>query len=114
MERAVAQAHEAGLTGVVLTPGRERRRHRHVPRVDAGYGEQFIHRTRHGIGLTTHEPRYKVEGETQLLRPGICFSIEPRIYMPGRFGVRIEDIVTVTDDGRHRLNTSSRERQVVA
>ena len=62
---------------------------------DAGYGEQFIHRTGHGIGLTTHEPPYMVEGETHLLEPGMCFSIEPGIYLPGRFGVRIEDIVTV-------------------
>jgi Xaa-Pro aminopeptidase len=81
---------------------------------DAGYGEQFIHRTGHGIGLTTHEPPYMVEGETQPLEPGMCFSIEPGVYLSGRFGVRIEDIVTVTEDGGRRLNNTSHELQIVA
>jgi len=73
---------------------------------EAGYGEQFIHRTGHGIGLTTHEPPYMVEGEEQPLVPGMCFSVEPGIYLAGRFGVRIEDIVTVTADGGRRLNNT--------
>ena len=81
---------------------------------DAGYGERFIHRVGHGIGLTTHEPPYMVEGEEHLIAPGMCFSIEPGIYLPGRFGVRIEDIVTVTADGVRRLNDSTHEMQVVA
>ncbi|WP_274563420.1 aminopeptidase P family protein [Streptomyces spiramyceticus] len=80
---------------------------------EAGYGERFIHRTGHGIGVTTHEPPYMVEGERQPLVPGMCFSIEPGIYLPGRFGVRIEDIVTVTEDGGRRLNTTARELAVV-
>jgi Xaa-Pro aminopeptidase len=80
---------------------------------DAGYGEYFIHRTGHGIGLTTHEPPYMVEGETHPLKPGMCFSIEPGIYLPGRFGVRIEDIVTVTEDGGRRLNNTSHEMRIV-
>ncbi|MFF2363449.1 aminopeptidase P family protein [Streptomyces sp. NPDC058122] len=79
----------------------------------AGYGEYFIHRTGHGIGVTTHEPPYMVEGEEQPLVPGMCFSVEPGIYLPGRFGVRIEDIVTVTEDGGRRLNNTSREMVIV-
>ncbi|MGW0561801.1 aminopeptidase P family protein [Streptomyces sp. NPDC003016] len=79
----------------------------------AGYGERFIHRTGHGIGVTTHEPPYMIEGERQPLVPGMCFSVEPGIYLPGRFGVRIEDIVTVTEDGGRRFNTTAREMAVV-
>jgi Xaa-Pro aminopeptidase len=78
-----------------------------------GYGDRFIHRTGHGIGVTTHEPPYMVEGEEQLLVPGMCFSVEPGIYLPGRFGVRIEDIVTVTQDGGRRFNNAPRELAVV-
>ena len=73
---------------------------------DAEYGEQFIHRTSHGIGVTTHEPPYMVEGEEQPLVPGMCFSVEPGIYLAGRFGVRIEDFVTVTSEGGKRLNNT--------
>lgn len=80
----------------------------------AGYGELFVHRTGHGIGLDEHETPYIVAGNREALRPGMCFSIEPGIYMPGRFGVRIEDIVTVTQDGAQRLNHAEREVQVVA
>ncbi|WP_416063670.1 M24 family metallopeptidase [Rhodococcus indonesiensis] len=91
----------------------------HIDRVarsvigETGYGEQFIHRTGHGIGVTTHEPPYIVEGEQQPLVPGMCFSIEPGIYLAGRFGIRIEDIVTVTPDGCRRLNNTSHELWVV-
>ncbi|MFG2474626.1 aminopeptidase P family protein [Streptomyces fagopyri] len=79
----------------------------------AGYADRFIHRTGHGIGVTTHEPPYMIEGEEQPLVPGMCFSVEPGIYLPGRFGVRIEDIVTVTEEGGWRLNTTSREMAIV-
>jgi Xaa-Pro aminopeptidase len=79
----------------------------------AGYGERFIHRTGHGIGVTTHEPPYIVAGEEQRLVPGMCFSVEPGIYLPGRFGVRIEDIVTVTADGVRRLNNAGHELRIV-
>jgi Xaa-Pro aminopeptidase len=81
---------------------------------DAGFGEYFIHRTGHGIGVTTHEPPYMVEGETQTLVPGMCFSIEPGVYLPGRFGVRIEDIVTVTDSGAKRFNNTDHRMQFVS
>jgi Xaa-Pro aminopeptidase len=80
---------------------------------DAGYGEYFIHRVGHGIGLTTHEPPYMVEGETRPIEPGMCFSIEPGIYLSGRFGVRIEDIVVAVDGGGRRLNNTGRELRIV-
>jgi Xaa-Pro aminopeptidase len=80
----------------------------------AGYGRLFTHRTGHGIGVATHEPPYIAEGETQPLEPGMCFSVEPGIYVPGEFGVRIEDIVAVTGEGARRLNTTTHEMQVVA
>jgi Xaa-Pro aminopeptidase len=78
-----------------------------------GYGELFIHRTGHGIGLEEHEQPYIVEGNETPLRPGMCFSIEPGVYVPGQFGVRIEDIVTVTEDGAQRLNHAPRDLEVV-
>jgi D-alanyl-D-alanine dipeptidase len=80
---------------------------------EAGYGDQFLHRTGHGIGMTTHEPPYMVEGEERLTVPGMCFSIEPGIYLAGRFGVRIEDIVTVTADGGRRFNNTDRGLSIV-
>ncbi len=80
---------------------------------DAGYAEYFIHRTGHGIGLDGHEDPYIIEGNTQVLRPGMAFSIEPGIYLPNEFGVRIEDIVVCTSDGVERLNTSSRDVAIV-
>jgi D-alanyl-D-alanine dipeptidase len=80
---------------------------------DAGYGEYFIHRVGHGIGQTTHEPPYMIEGEEQPLMPGMCFSVEPGVYLAGQFGVRIEDIVTVTETGGRRLNNTDRELRVV-
>ncbi|WP_030325325.1 aminopeptidase P family protein [Streptomyces sp. NRRL B-3229] len=80
---------------------------------DAGYGEYFVHRTGHGIGVTTHEPPYMIEGEETPLVPGMCFSIEPGVYLPGRFGVRIEDIVTCTGDGGRRLNSTDHGMAIV-
>lgn len=69
-----------------------------------GYGEYFVHRTGHGIGLMGHEPPHIVQGSKSPLEEGQCFSVEPGIYLPGRFGVRIENIVTVTADGHESLN----------
>jgi Xaa-Pro dipeptidase len=71
----------------------------------AGFGEFFIHRTGHGIGLDVHEHPYVVAGNDVLLEPGMAFSVEPGIYQPGRWGARIEDIVVVTEDGVEPLNT---------
>ncbi len=66
---------------------------------EAGYGKYFIHRTGHGIGLDGHEHPYLVRGNGERLEPGMAFSIEPGIYLPGRFGVRIEDIAIIGADG---------------
>ena len=81
--------------------------------VDAGFGERFIHRTGHGIGLEVHEPPYIIEGNDWALEPGTTFSVEPGIYVEDSFGVRIEDIVAVTESGVERLNRSTRVLQVV-
>ncbi|WP_406408112.1 aminopeptidase P family protein [Streptomyces halstedii] len=110
----VREAQEAGFRAV--RPGaacQDVDRAARAVITEFGYGERFIHRTGHGIGVTTHEPPYMIEGEEQPLVPGMCFSVEPGIYLPGRFGVRIEDIVTVTEDGGRRLNTTPRELAVV-
>jgi Xaa-Pro aminopeptidase len=76
---------------------------------DAGWGEHFIHRTGHGIGLDTHEAPYIVAGNGLPLAPGIAFSVEPGIYLAGRCGARIEDIVVCTEDGVRTLNNGPRE-----
>jgi len=81
---------------------------------DAGMGSLFVHRTGHGIGLEVHEAPYLVAGNGAPLDVGMTFSIEPGVYLPGRFGVRIEDIVAVTRDGAERLNRSTRDLQTVA
>ena len=110
----VRQAQQAGVDAV--RPGVTCQEIDRVARrviAAEGYGERFIHRTGHGIGVTTHEPPYLVEGEEQLLVPGMCFSVEPGIYLTGRFGIRIEDIVTVTADGSQRLNNTDHGLQLV-
>ena len=75
----------------------------------AGWGEHFIHRTGHGIGLDTHEAPYIVAGNATPLVPGMAFSVEPGIYLAGRSGARIEDIVVCTEDGVRILNDGPRE-----
>jgi Xaa-Pro aminopeptidase len=71
---------------------------------DAGYGERFIHRTGHGIGMEEHEDPYIVGGNTLPLAAGHAFSIEPGIYTPGAWGMRLEDIVVAADDGPQPMN----------
>ncbi|MER3400557.1 MAG: aminopeptidase P family protein [Thermoflexus sp.] len=78
-----------------------------------GYGAQFLHRTGHGLGLEIHEPPYLVAGETTPLAPGMTFTVEPGIYLPGKGGVRIEDEVMVTEAGGEPLTTFPRELQSV-
>jgi Xaa-Pro aminopeptidase len=80
---------------------------------EAGWGEHFIHRTGHGIGLDTHEAPYIVEGNALALVPGMAFSVEPGIYLPGRCGARIEDIVVCTEDGVRTLNDGPRDLVVL-
>ena len=75
---------------------------------DAGYGEEFIHRTGHGIGLDPHEHPYIVEGNDLPLEVGMTFSVEPGIYRPGEFGMRLEDVVAVVPDGVEELNRADR------
>jgi len=79
----------------------------------AGYGEQFIHRTGHGIGLEGHEDPYLVRGSGEALEAGMAFSVEPGIYFPGQYGARIEDIVACGPDGPIELNEAPRELYVV-
>jgi Xaa-Pro aminopeptidase len=81
---------------------------------DAGYGEFFVHRTGHGIGLESHEDPYLVAGNTEPLEPGMAFSIEPGIYLPGRHGARIEDICVCTEDGGDRLNLVRRDLVILS
>jgi Xaa-Pro aminopeptidase len=80
---------------------------------EAGYGEYFVHRTGHGIGTEAHEDPYVVAGNTAPLVAGHAFSVEPGIYLPGRFGLRLEDIVVATDAGPERLNHAARDLALV-
>jgi len=106
----VRQANEAGKA--IARPGATGRDIDRAAREvieGAGYGDFFIHRTGHGLGLEVHEPPYIMEGNTEPLVPGAVFTVEPGIYLPNRGGVRIEDDVVITVDGSHTLTSLSRE-----
>ncbi|MEO6939291.1 MAG: Xaa-Pro peptidase family protein [Candidatus Kapaibacterium sp.] len=75
----------------------------------AGYGEYFVHRTGHGIGIDIHEEPFINTGVETVLEEGMAFSIEPGVYLAGRFGVRIEDVAVVTASGEENINLSSHE-----
>jgi Xaa-Pro aminopeptidase len=78
----------------------------------AGLGEHFTHRTGHGLGLEIHEEPYLVGGNTLTLEEGMVHSVEPGVYLPGRFGVRLEDIVVVGEGGAQRLNQAPLDLRV--
>jgi Xaa-Pro dipeptidase len=113
LERIYSIVQESNAAGqVVARPGIEAQEvDRAARRVieGAGYGEYFIHRTGHGLGLEIHEPPFMVEGSALILEPGMTFTVEPGIYVPGRGGVRIEDDVLVTEGGSETLTTMPRE-----
>jgi Xaa-Pro dipeptidase len=79
----------------------------------AGYGQFFIHRTGHGIGLEAHEHPNIREGNLQTLTPGMTFTVEPGVYIPDRGGVRVEDDAIVTDSGGESLSTYNRQLEVI-
>lgn len=110
----VKEAQEVGVRTV--KPGIKAREvdeavRKHIE--NKGYGEYFIHRTGHGLGMEVHEEPYISGISESILKPGMVFSIEPGIYINGEFGVRIEDIVAVTEDGCERLNNYPRELTVI-
>jgi Xaa-Pro aminopeptidase len=110
LEHAQAEAVQAARVGVacedVDAAGRDLI-------AEAGYGEAFIHRIGHGIGIEEHEDPYMVSGNTTLLEAGHAFSVEPGIYFAGRFGARIEDIVIATEEGPLACNTADHSLHVV-
>jgi len=107
-------AQEAGVQAALVgTPCAEVDAAARKVIADAGYGEYFVHRVGHGIGQEAHEEPYMVAGNDVPLAPGHAFSVEPGIYVPGRFGMRLEDIVVATDAGPRRLNQAPRDLAVV-
>jgi len=81
---------------------------------EAGYGDYFSHRLGHGIGLDVHEPPYLVRGNAQELGVGMCHSIEPGIYLEGQFGIRIEDLVYIREDGPEVITYSPKDLIVLS
>jgi Xaa-Pro aminopeptidase len=99
------RAQAAGVAaGVVGAPCQEVDRAARRIIDDAGFGQYFIHRTGHGIGMEAHEDPYMVEGNDLPIQPGHAFSVEPGIYVPGQWGMRLEDIVVATADGPFSMN----------
>ncbi|MFD1564355.1 M24 family metallopeptidase [Haloarchaeobius amylolyticus] len=109
VHETVREAQQAAIDAVEpgVTAGTIDRAARSVIE-SAGYGDAFVHRTGHGVGLEVHEPPYITAGNDRELEPGMVFSVEPGIYLEGKFGVRIEDLVVVTEDGAERLNDTPR------
>ncbi|GAA4618065.1 M24 family metallopeptidase [Saccharopolyspora hordei] len=106
-QRAAVQAVRPGATAESIDAAARE------PIAAAGFGEFFVHRTGHGIGLDVHEEPYIVGGNAIELEPGMAFSVEPGIYQPGKWGARIEDIVIVTEDGVESVNNQPHELVVL-
>lgn len=106
-QHAAVQAVAPGVTAEAIDQAARR------PIEDAGFGDQFIHRTGHGIGVEEHEEPWIVSGNDQLLEAGMAFSVEPGIYRAGHHGARIEDIVVVREDGVEACNHRPHELLVV-
>lgn len=103
----VLQAAQAAsvASAVVGTPCEDIDRAARSVIADAGFGEYFVHRTGHGIGLEEHEDPYIVQGNRRPLEAGHAFSVEPGIYVPGKWGMRLEDIVVAAESGPVPLNS---------
>ncbi len=106
VEEANAAGREACKPGV---PAQEVDRAARRVIEEAGYGEYFLHRTGHGLGLEVHEPPYMMKGNEQALEPGMVFTVEPGIYLPGRGGARVEDVMLITETGAETLTSLPRK-----
>jgi Xaa-Pro aminopeptidase len=109
VEKAVQAALKAAKPGVLA---REVDAAARRVIADAGYGEYFVHRTGHGMGIDGHEPPYITATSETVLEEGMVFSIEPGIYIPGRFGIRLEEIVILREDGPEILSALPRDLHV--
>ena len=106
-QRAAVDAVRPGVTAESIDAAARE------PIAAGGFGDYFVHRTGHGIGLDVHEEPYVVGGNKTVLEPGMAFSVEPGIYQPGRWGARIEDIVVVTEEGVESVNNQPHELVVL-
>ncbi|HHV41862.1 MAG TPA: aminopeptidase P family protein [Clostridiaceae bacterium] len=110
----VLEAYYAGIDAVELDkPLREVDNATRAVITSAGFGDYFTHRTGHGIGIALHEPPDVSSVTNDIIEPGMVFSVEPGIYLPGRFGIRIEDLVAVTEDGIEVLNKYPKDIMVI-
>ncbi len=108
------QAHSASVAAATIgTPAEDVDRAGRAVIAASGMGEYFIHRTGHGIGVEAHEDPYIVEGNVTQLEAGNAFSIEPGIYVPGRWGARLEDIVVAADPGPDAMNRVDHDLAVI-
>ena len=110
VEQAVQAALKAARPGVIA---REVDAAARKVLTDAGYGDYFVHRTGHGMGIDGHEPPYITATSDSVLEEGMVFSIEPGIYLPGRFGIRLEDIVILRADGPEILSELPRDVTII-